>query len=77
MGHPHEPTARSALARAHLIHGDPYPVQVAVRRSSQDWRLVALVRIPRRQFTVDRLVHAMELLRRWLGEALRPGDRRA
>lgn len=71
-GFPPEPVARSALGRAHAMHGDPYPVQVALRPSRQGWRLVALVRIPRRQFSVDRLAHAVELLRRWLDEALHP-----
>lgn len=73
VGHTPEAVARGALARAHLMHGDPYPLQVAVRQSSHDWRLIALVRIPRQQFTVDRLAHSVELLRRWLDEALRVG----
>ncbi|MFY8102762.1 MAG: hypothetical protein ACOVK6_01575 [Ramlibacter sp.] len=71
VGHTPEAVARGALVRAHLIHGDVCPVQVALRQSAHDWRLIALVRIPRQQFTVDRLAHSVELLRRWLDEALR------
>lgn len=71
-GFPPEPVARSAMARAHTLHGDPYPVQVTLRSCRGDWRLLALVRIPRRQFTVDRLAHVVERLHRWLDEALRP-----
>ena len=68
-----EPAARSALVRSHVLHGDPYPIQVAIRQSREDWRLLAAVRIPRRQFTADRLAQTVELLHRWLDDALRPG----
>lgn len=56
---------RAALARAHHAAGSILPVQVAVRGDGPDALLVALVRMPIAEFTVQALNRAAEFLGKW------------
>lgn len=59
---------RGALAKAHLSHGGPMPVQVALRGNGPDALLLAGVRLHERAFTAQTLAQAVEFLGRWLDE---------
>lgn len=56
---------RNALTRAHFSSAQALPVQVAVRGEGPEGLLLALVRIPDREFTVQMLGRVVECLGRW------------
>jgi type III secretion system chaperone SycN len=56
---------RRALERAHHGAASPLPVQVAVRGGGPEALLLALVRVPEREFTVQGLSQAVDFLLRW------------
>lgn len=60
---------RQALERAHFGHGGAFPVQLASRGQGAQTVLVALTRVPAREFTPQVLDQAFEALNRWV-EAL-------
>jgi type III secretion system chaperone SycN len=60
---------RSALARAHFGNAPPIPVQVGVRGEGPDALLLALVRVPQREFTLPHLNRVVEFLGHWMDGA--------
>lgn len=58
---------RMALAKAHHGEAGAMPVQVSLRGDAQDTLLIALVRLPAREFTLQSLGQAVDFLRRWFG----------
>lgn len=59
-------TLRGALARAHWGNAPPLPVQVALRGEGPDALLLALVRVPQREFTLPHLNRVVEFLGHWM-----------
>lgn len=62
-------TLRNALARAHWGNAPPLPVQVGVRGDGPDALLLALVRVPQRDFTLPHLNRVVEFLGHWMDGA--------
>jgi type III secretion system chaperone SycN len=58
----------AALQKAHFSQGGPYPIQLAGSGQGTDSRLIAITRIPIRDFTPQALGHAVDYLSRWLDE---------
>ena len=56
---------RRALVKAHHGQAGAMPVQVALRGDFPDALLLALVRMPERDFTLQSLGQALDYLRRW------------
>jgi len=56
---------RNALVHAHHSACHPTPVQLAVRGDGPDALLLALVRVPERDFTAQTLGRMVEFLGRW------------
>jgi type III secretion system chaperone SycN len=56
---------RRALARAHYGSANPVSVQVAVRGRGPDALLLAVARMPEREFTTSGLAQVVDYLRRW------------
>lgn len=78
MGRPVGPGQDGLLHRA-LSHAlfrttVPFAVQVALRGTGTDTLLLAAIRLPDRQFTPNRLAHAVEFLTHWLDKALTEGS---
>lgn len=59
------PLLRRAAQRAHHSEAGAWPVQLAVRGDSPDALLLALVRLPEREFTLQALGQAVDYLGRW------------
>jgi type III secretion system chaperone SycN len=57
---------RNALERAHHAAAQPMPLQVAVRGAGPEALLLALVRVPEREFNLQVLGRAVDVLGRWL-----------
>ncbi len=66
VGHDAPRLLRRALARAHHTEVGSLPVQVALRGQGPDTLLLALLRLPTREFTPQRLDRAFEHFNRWL-----------
>jgi type III secretion system chaperone SycN len=56
---------RNALAHAHHASASPMPVQVAVRGEGPEALLIALTRVPEREFTLQALTGIVDYLGRW------------
>jgi type III secretion system chaperone SycN len=56
---------RRALARAHYSSANAVSVQVAVRGRGPDALLLAVARVPEREFTTSGLAQVVDYLRRW------------
>lgn len=56
-----------ALSKAHFRNAGVRDVQIAVRGEGADSLLLALTRIPEREFTPQNLGHAVDYLHQWLG----------
>lgn len=56
---------RRALAHAHHANALPMPVQVALSGDGPEALLLALVRVPEREFTEQALARAVDYLGRW------------
>jgi type III secretion system chaperone SycN len=61
---------RKALAMAHHGAAATLPVQVAVRGEGPDALLLALARVPEREFNLQRLGQTVDFLLRWTEGAL-------
>lgn len=67
-GHDAPRLLRQALIQAHHRHAGNLPIQVATRGQGPDTLLLALLRLPAREFTPQSLDHAFDTLNRWLDE---------
>lgn len=65
-GHDAPRLLRQALIKAHHGQAGSLPVQVAMRGQGPDAMLLALLRLPAREFTPQRLDRAFDHLNRWL-----------
>lgn len=65
-GHDAPRLLRQALVKTHHAHAGSLPVQVALRGQGPDALLLALLRLPAREFTPQRLDRAFDHLNRWL-----------
>lgn len=65
-GHETPRLLRRALAQAHHGQASGHPVQVAARGQGPDALLLALLRLPAREFTPQSLDRAFDYLNRWL-----------
>ena len=62
---------RAALKRAHFDQAGSMDVQIGTRGQGPDTLLVALIRLPEREFTPQALERALEYLNRWLDSLTR------
>lgn len=65
LGFDAAPSIRKALAMAHHSAAVPVAVQVGVRGEGTEALLIALVRVPQREFNLQRLEQTVEQLMRW------------
>lgn len=65
LGFGAERAIRQALIKAHHSNLGQMPVQVATRGNGPDTALLALVRIPARNFTLQSLDESFDYLKRW------------
>ena len=56
---------RQALVKAHFKEAGVLDIQVSTRGQGSDLALLALVRMPARNFTLQTLDHAFDYLNRW------------
>jgi type III secretion system chaperone SycN len=59
---------RAALTRAHWPEAELLPLQIAMRGTGADASLLALVRIPGREFTHQSLARVVDTLLNWCDE---------
>lgn len=71
------PVARRALQLADLTRSGTHAVQPCLRQTDEGPRLLALMRIPERGFSVQALNRTVDCLQQWLDDALAAGDDRA
>ena len=70
VGHQASTLMPFALERADCMRAAPFMVQVVLRGSGPDTRLIALVRMDERAFTPQALAQSVDFLTRWLDEVL-------
>lgn len=71
LGHEAPRLVRAALKRAHFDQAGAMDVQIGTRGQGPDTLLVALTRVPEREFTPQALERALDHLNRWLDSLTR------